>query len=123
MRFLIAGAGAIGAYIGARLAHSGPGRHVVVCARRCIFARCRNAEVRVISPDGDFEVRPPVIGDLKEAGDVDVIILGVKAHGLTQLAPQIKPLSVRKQRRKHTKNGFRGGTSRNFAWNASIRAV
>jgi 2-dehydropantoate 2-reductase len=48
--------------------------------------------VRVLSPDGDFEVHPRIIGNLDEAGTVDVIILGVKAHGLTQLAPQIKPL-------------------------------
>jgi 2-dehydropantoate 2-reductase len=90
MRFLIAGAGAIGAYIGARLANSG--QDVALFARGAHLRAMRERGVRVISPDGDFEVRPPVIGDLKEAGDVDVIILGVKAHGLTQLAPQIKPL-------------------------------
>jgi 2-dehydropantoate 2-reductase len=48
--------------------------------------------LRVLSADGDFEVRPRAIGSLEEAGKVDVIILGVKAHGLTQLAPQVKPL-------------------------------
>jgi 2-dehydropantoate 2-reductase len=50
--------------------------------------------LRVTGAGGDFEVHPRVIGDLREAGAADVIFLGVKAHGLTQLAPQITPLLV-----------------------------
>ena len=47
-------------------------------------------------------MRPRIIGDLEEAGPVDVIFLGVKAHGLTQLAPQLKPLiSRRNDGRQH----------------------
>jgi len=37
-------------------------------------------------------VRPKILGSLSGAGPFDVIILGVKAHSLTQLAPHIKPL-------------------------------
>ncbi|HWF84863.1 MAG TPA: 2-dehydropantoate 2-reductase, partial [Vicinamibacterales bacterium] len=48
--------------------------------------------VRVISPDGDFEVRPAVAGDLSAIGRADVVVLGVKAHGLIGLAPQLRPL-------------------------------
>ena len=48
--------------------------------------------LRVFSPDGDFEVKPEVTGDLKDVGRADAIILGVKAHGLTTLAPQLSPL-------------------------------
>jgi 2-dehydropantoate 2-reductase len=48
--------------------------------------------LRVISPDGDFEVRPQVTGDLATIGAVDVVFLGVKAHGLTSLAPLLRPL-------------------------------
>ena len=48
--------------------------------------------LRVLSADGDFEVRPPVAGDLTAIGAADVVFLGVKAHGLTSLAPQLRPL-------------------------------
>ncbi len=58
-------------------------------------ARDAGAGLRVLSAEGDFEVHPKVIGDLEDAGPLDVIFLGVKAHGLTQLAPQLKPLIAR----------------------------
>jgi 2-dehydropantoate 2-reductase len=90
MRFLVAGAGAIGGYIGARMARAG--EDVTLFARGPHLRAMQENGIRVISPDGDFEVRPKVIGDLKEADAMDVIFLGVKAHGLTPLAPQIKPL-------------------------------
>jgi 2-dehydropantoate 2-reductase len=48
--------------------------------------------LRVRSPDGDFDVKPNATGDLAEIGPVDVVILGVKAHSLTALAPRLQPL-------------------------------
>jgi 2-dehydropantoate 2-reductase len=44
------------------------------------------------SAEGDFEVRPQVTGDLTTIGKADVVFLGVKAHGLTSLAPTLRPL-------------------------------
>jgi 2-dehydropantoate 2-reductase len=90
MKFLIAGAGAIGGYVGARMARAG--YDVTLFARGPHLRAMQERGLRVISEDGDFEVRPRVIGDLAEAGPVDTIFLGVKAHGLTQLAPQVQPL-------------------------------
>jgi 2-dehydropantoate 2-reductase len=46
----------------------------------------------VISPEGDFEVKPAVTGDLAAIGTADVVFLGVKAHSLTALAPALRPL-------------------------------
>src|SRR5207302_1096116 len=43
-------------------------------------------------PDGDFEVRPEVTGDLGSIGAADVVFLGVKAHSLASLAPQLRVL-------------------------------
>jgi ketopantoate reductase len=43
---------------------------------------------RVTSVDGDFEVRPQTTGDLASVGTADVVFLGVKARGLSSLAPQ-----------------------------------
>ncbi len=90
MRTLIAGAGAIGGYIGACMARAG--QDVTLFARGPHLQAMRDRGLRVLRSDGDFQVRPRVIGDLGEAGAMDVIILGVKAHSLTQLAPQIKSL-------------------------------
>jgi 2-dehydropantoate 2-reductase len=48
--------------------------------------------LRVLSHEGDFEVKPQVTGDLASIGVADVVILGVKAHSLTSMAPQLRPL-------------------------------
>jgi 2-dehydropantoate 2-reductase len=90
MKIVIAGAGAIGGYIGARLAKAGA--DVVLFARGPHLLAMQSRGLRVLSEDGDFEVRPQVTGDLKTIGAADVVFLGVKAHGLTALAPTLRPL-------------------------------
>ena len=90
MRIVIAGAGAIGGYIGARLARSGA--DVVLFARGPHLRAMQDRGLKIISPDGDFEVKPQVTGHLATIGPADVVILGVKAHSLTSLAPQLRPL-------------------------------
>ena len=90
MKFLIAGAGAIGAYFGARMARGG--FDVTLFARGPHLKAMREHGVQVKSADGDFQVRPKVVGSLEEAGPADVVFLGVKAHSLPQLAPQLKPV-------------------------------
>jgi 2-dehydropantoate 2-reductase len=90
VRIAIAGAGAVGGYIGARLAKAGG--DVVLFARGPHLRAMQEKGLRVVSPDGDFDVKPQVVGDLNAIGRVDVVFLGVKAHGLTTLAPQIGPL-------------------------------
>lgn len=90
MRIVIAGAGAIGGYIGARLARIGA--DVVLFARGPHLQAMQARGVRVSSPDGDFEVRPQVAADLSAIGVADVVFLGVKAHALTALAPTLRPL-------------------------------
>ena len=88
MKFLIAGAGAIGAYIGARMAKAG--FDVTLFARGPHLKAMQEHGVRVKSAEGDFQVQPRIIGSLEEAGPTDVVFLGVKAHSLPQLAPQLK---------------------------------
>jgi len=93
MRFLIAGAGAIGGYMGACLARAG--EDVTLFARGPHLRAIEQRGLAVISAEGDFHVHPPVTGDLADltrAGPADVIVLGVKAHALTQLAPRLRPL-------------------------------
>jgi len=90
VRIVIAGAGAIGGYIGARLAKAGA--DVALYARGPHLRAMQERGLRVVSPDGDFEVTPQVFGDLAAIGRADVVFLGVKAHSLTALAPQLQPL-------------------------------
>ena len=91
MKIVIAGAGAIGGYIGARLARNGA--DVVLFARGPHLKAMQERGLRVISAeDGDFEVRPQTTGDLSSVGQADVVFLGVKAHALTALAPSLTPL-------------------------------
>jgi len=90
MRFLIAGAGAIGAYIGARMAQAG--FEVTLFARGPHLRAMQEHGVQVRSSEGDFVARPTIASSLEEVGRVDVVFLGVKAHGLTQLAPQLRPV-------------------------------
>ena len=90
MRIAIAGAGAIGGYIGARLAKAGA--DVVLFARGPHLQAMQARGLRIESADGGFEVKPKATGVLADLRGADVIVLGVKAHGLTTLAPQLRPL-------------------------------
>jgi len=95
VRFLIAGAGAIGGYIGGCMARAG--EDVTLFARGPHLRAIEERGLRIIYSGGDgaasdFEVRPNVIGSLAGSGAFDTIFLGVKAHGLVQLAPHLKPL-------------------------------
>jgi 2-dehydropantoate 2-reductase len=74
MKFLIAGAGAIGAYIGARMAHAG--FDVTLFARGPHLRAMQQSGVQVKSPEGDFTSRPTTASSLEEVGPVDVVLLG-----------------------------------------------
>ncbi len=104
MRFLIAGAGAIGGYIGARMARAG--QEVTLLARGPHLRAMQEHGLRILSAEGDFEVRPKVVGEVRDAGPVDVIVLAVKAHGLTSLAPQLTPLIEETTTVVSTQNGI-----------------
>jgi 2-dehydropantoate 2-reductase len=104
MRFLIAGAGAVGGYIGACMSRAG--MDVTLYARGAHLQAMQKRGLKVLSGDGDFDVHPTVTGSLDDVGSVDVLILGVKAHSLTQLAPQLKPLIGASTTVVSTQNGI-----------------
>lgn len=104
MKFLIAGAGAIGAYIGARMSRTG--FDVTLFARGPHLKAMQELGVQVRTADGDFVAHPKVVGSLDEAGVADVVFLGVKAHGLPQLAPQLKPVLGQETVVVSTQNGI-----------------
>ncbi len=104
MRFLIVGAGAIGAYIGARMSQAG--FNVTLFARGPHLRAMQEHGVQVKSGDGGFVARPAIAPSLEEVGPVDVLILAVKAHGLPQLAPLLKPVLGSETTVVSTQNGI-----------------
>jgi len=104
MKFLIAGAGAIGAYIGARMSQAG--YDVTLFARGPHLRAMQERGVEVRSAEGEFVARPTIAASLEEVGPVDVVFLGVKAHGLTQLAPQLAPVLGPQTTVVSTQNGI-----------------
>ena len=87
MKFVIAGAGAVGAYMGASMARAG--LDVTLLARGPQLRAIAERGVRVVSPEGDFHARPKATGDPQSIGPVDVVFLAVKAHSLPDLAPRL----------------------------------
>src|SRR5260370_16659351 len=104
MKFLSAGAGAIGAYIGARRARAG--FDVTLFARGPHLKAMQERGVQVRSAEGDFQVHPRIVGSLEEAGPADVVFLAVKAHSLPQLAPHLKHVLVPDTTVVSTPNGI-----------------
>jgi 2-dehydropantoate 2-reductase len=90
MKFVIAGAGAVGAYMGAAMARAN--LDITLLARGPQLHAIKEHGIRVISPDGDFAARPKVTGDAASIGPADVVFLAVKAHSLPQLAPHLARL-------------------------------
>lgn len=90
MKFAIVGAGAIGAFAGAMLARAG--EDVTLIARGAHLRAMQEHGVRVRGDIGDFAAHPVATDDPAAVGFVDVVMLTLKAHSLTAMAPRLAPL-------------------------------
>src|SRR5438445_4478401 len=90
MKFAVVGAGAIGAFVGAMLAKSG--EDVTLIARGAHLRALQEFGVRMRGSLGAFEARPAATDDPAAVGAVDVVLLTLKAHRLTAMAPRLAPL-------------------------------
>lgn len=90
MRIAVVGAGAIGAYVGAALARGGS--DVALIARGRHLDAMRENGVTVHSPRGDFHASVPATDDPGEVGEVDAVVLGLKAQDYVRAGPLLKPL-------------------------------
>lgn len=90
MKFAIVGAGAIGAFVGALLARAG--EDVTLIARGAHLRAIQERGLRITGSLGDFDIGVPATDDLSTVEPVDVVLLTVKAHSLTQIAPSLGPL-------------------------------
>ena len=89
MRVCIVGAGAIGGLMGAKLALSG--EEVTVIDQGAHLEAIKENGLKLIWEDGTEYVAEvaKVTDNLEEAGEQDLIILGLKAHYLDQVAKEI----------------------------------
>src|ERR1043166_4370357 len=90
MKFAIVGAGAIGAFVGAMLAKSG--EDVTLIARGAHLRAMQQRGVRVRGEIGEFEAHPAATDNPTSIGEVDVVLLTLKAHSLPAMAPRLAPL-------------------------------
>ena len=90
MKFAVVGAGAIGAFVGAMLTKSG--EDVTLIARGSHLRAMQERGVRVRGSLGDFDARVSATDDPAAVGVVDVLLLTLKAHSLTAMAPRLAPL-------------------------------
>ncbi|MGD1996105.1 MAG: 2-dehydropantoate 2-reductase [Anaerolineae bacterium] len=91
MHIAVFGAGAVGGYFGARLAHAG--EEVTLIARGAHLRAMRSQGLRVQSIEGDFVVRPvQATDDPAEVGPVDVVLVAVKAWQVSDAAEAMHPL-------------------------------
>ena len=91
MKVCIVGAGAIGGFIGARLAAAGQA-DVSAVARGATLEALRRHGWRVESPAGDIATPARAASDARELGPQDVVIVAVKAPALAGAASQLAPL-------------------------------
>jgi 2-dehydropantoate 2-reductase len=92
MRICIVGAGAIGGYMGARLALAG--QHVTLIARGAHLQAIQEHGLTLHSEDGMTETARPALAtsDIGAAGPQDLVIVAVKAHSLPSIAPAMRAL-------------------------------
>ena len=91
MRVVIFGAGAVGAYVGGRLAQAGA--QVALLARGDHLQALARHGLRVDSPHGDFVIQPWLAtADPTQIGVVDVVVVGVKTWHLPEVARALPAL-------------------------------
>lgn len=92
MKIAIIGVGAIGGYVGTRLALGG--NDVTFIARGANLDALRTRGIKLISADGSEEAVPRVhaTDDYGAVGPQDVVVLAMKAHQVQAVAPEVPKL-------------------------------
>ncbi len=91
MKIAVMGSGAMGGYLGARLATGGA--EVSFIARGAHLAAIREHGLKVTSPAGDMLINPATAtDDPAEIGNVDLVLLAVKMYDLETVADFIRPM-------------------------------
>jgi 2-dehydropantoate 2-reductase len=92
LKIAIIGVGAIGGYVGTRLAHAG--HEVTFIARGANLEALRTRGIRLIMDDGSEQAVAHVraTDDYAQGGAQDIVILAMKAHQVEAVAPYVPKL-------------------------------
>jgi 2-dehydropantoate 2-reductase len=92
MKIAIIGVGAIGGFVGARLAHAG--EDVTFIARGANLEALQTRGIRLVLADGSEQAVPKVkaTADYAAAGPQDAVILAMKAHQVAAVAREVPKL-------------------------------
>ena len=92
MKICVVGAGSIGGFVGVKLALAG--EDVTLIARGANLEAIRARGMRLTTHDGTEYIAPSVkaTSSLAEAGQQDVVILGMKAHQVEAVVPELHHL-------------------------------
>jgi 2-dehydropantoate 2-reductase len=92
MKVCIVGAGAIGGYLGVRLALAG--EQVTLIARGAHLHAIQQHGLTLESANGEREVAQPALAtsSMAEAGPQDIVVAAVKAHQLPSIAAEMRAL-------------------------------
>ncbi len=89
MKIAVVGPGAVGSYYGAKLARAG---HEVHFLLRSDYDHVRRYGVKILSPEGDFNVRPKCAKSPGQIGVCDLVLIAIKTTANEQLAALVPPL-------------------------------
>ena len=89
-RVAVFGAGAVGAYLGSRLAKAGAGVHLI--ARGKHLDVLRHSGLTLITPSGEETLHIAATDDAGSIGIVDLVIFGVKSYDTEVAAAGLKTL-------------------------------
>jgi 2-dehydropantoate 2-reductase len=87
VKIAVLGAGAIGGFLGARLARAG--LDVVLIARGPHLKTMRDSGLRVVEAGGDWTVRVEATDDFAAMRDADAVFVTLKAHSLPPVAERM----------------------------------
>ena len=87
MRFAVLGAGAIGGFLGGRMARAD--EDVILIARGPHLEAMRKDGLRIIEADEEFTVHPECTDDLGVLASVDAVFLTLKAHSLPPIVERL----------------------------------
>lgn len=91
MRIAVYGAGAVGAYLGAKLADGGS--DVTFIARGAHLEALQQRGLTLVTPEGERSTHAVrAVGDPAEAGPVDVVLFLVKSYDTEEAASRLAPL-------------------------------
>lgn len=91
MRICVVGAGAVGGFVGAKMARAG--HDVVLVARGAHLQAIRARGLTIRGPEGEFRIKAPAEERAEEVGPVDVVIYAVKTYSNHEALPLLKAVA------------------------------